>query len=66
MLRKTKHPFIPTPFREVGTVFIETGIRPVQKKGEKDVKCSRVSNSTESRSFSRTDNHATGEPVIEV
>ena len=34
MLRKTKHPLVPTPFRKVGTIFIETGIRPVQIKGE--------------------------------
>ena len=67
MLRRSKYPFVPNPiFQRSGTEFIETGIRPVQKKGEKDVKRSRVSNPTESRSFSRTDIDSAGEPAVEV
>jgi hypothetical protein len=57
MLKKHQYPFIPTPFREVGTVFIETGIRP---RGEKYVKCSKFSNTTESREPGNPDKGVTG------
>ena len=59
MLRKHKYPFVPTPFREVGTVFIETGTKPAQTKGEKYVECSKVSEQQQRGQLSNSDNEFT-------
>ena len=59
MLRKPKYPFVPKPLREVGTVFIETGIKPAQTKGEKYVECSKVSEQQQRGQLSNSDNEFT-------
>lgn len=56
MLRRSKYPFVPTPFYEVGKQFIATGIVPAQTKGEKYDEHSTVSQQRERRQLNNSDN----------